>query len=115
MLLISRVPKGAAAGEVMPSKPLALERETYKAEFKATQGGAGRFGTHHAALVAQTVKNPPATRETWVQSLGWEDPLEKKTSIYSSILAWRIAWTEEPGELQPMGSQRVGTRTTERL
>ena len=61
------------------------------------------------------VANPPAMHETWVQSLGWEDPLEKKTSIYSSILAWRIAWTEEPGELQSMGSQRVGTRTTERL
>jgi len=47
-------------------------------------------------------------RETWVQSLGWEDPLEKKMAMQSSILAWRIPWTEEPGELQSMGLQRVG-------
>ena len=47
-------------------------------------------------------------RETWVQSLGWEDPLEKEMATHSSILAWRIPWTEEPGGLQSMGSQRVG-------
>ena len=58
--------------------------------------------------MAQLVKNLPATSETWVQSLGWEDPLEKGTATYSSILAWRILWTEEPGWLQSMGSQRVG-------
>ena len=45
------------------------------------------------------VKNPPAMQETWVQSLGWEDPLEKGKAAYSSILAWRIPWTEEPGRL----------------
>ena len=86
-----------------------------------------------ASLMAQLVKNPPAMWETWVWSLGWEDPqekgkathssiLEKKSSIcsclliflekematHSSILAWRITWTEEPGVLQSMGSQRVG-------
>ena len=60
------------------------------------------------ALVAQLVKNLPAMRETWVRSLGWEDPLEKGTATHSSSLAWRIAWTEEPGGLQSMGSQRVG-------
>ena len=54
------------------------------------------------------VKNPPATWETWVQSLGWEDPLEKGMAAHSSILAWEIPWTEEPGGLQSMGSQRVG-------
>ena len=54
------------------------------------------------------VKNPPAMRETWVQSLGWEDPLEKGKATHSSILAWRIPWTEEPGGLQSMGSKRVG-------
>ena len=59
-------------------------------------------------MVAQTVKNLPAMRETQVQSLGWEDPLEKGMAIHSSILAWTISWTEEPGVLQPMGSQRVG-------
>ena len=61
-----------------------------------------------ASLVTQTVKNPPAMREIWVQSLGWEDPLEKGMATHSSILAWRIPRTEEPGGLQSMGSQRVG-------
>ena len=54
------------------------------------------------------VKNPPAVQETWVQSLGWEDPLEKGTATHPSILAWRIPWTERPGRLQSIGSQRVG-------
>ena len=54
------------------------------------------------------VKNLPATRETWVQSLGQEDPLKKEMATHSSILAWRIPWTEEPGGVQSMGSQRVG-------
>ena len=62
-----------------------------------------------ASLVAQRVKNPPAMRETWVQSLGWEDPLEKEMAIHSSILAWEIPWTEEPGGLQSMGSQELDT------
>ena len=61
-----------------------------------------------ASLVAQMVKNPPAMQETWVQSLDWEDPLEKGVATYSSILAWRIPWTEEPGRLQSMGLPRVG-------
>ena len=54
------------------------------------------------------VKNPPAIQETQVQSLGWEDPLEKGMATHSSILAWEIPWTEEPGRLQSTGSQRVG-------
>ena len=61
-----------------------------------------------ASLVVQTVKNLPTMWETWVQSLGWEDPLEEGMSTLSSILAWRIPWTEESGGLQSMGSQRVG-------
>ena len=61
-----------------------------------------------ASLVVQLVKNLPAVQETWVQSLGWEDPLEKEMATHSSILAWKISWTEEPGGLQSMGSQRVG-------
>ena len=61
-----------------------------------------------ASLVAQIVKNLPAMQETWVLSLGWEDPLQKGMATHSSILAWRITWTEEPGGLQSMGSQRVG-------
>jgi len=55
----------------------------------------------------QTVKNLPAVQETWVQSLAWEDPLEKGKATHSSILAWRIPWTKEPGRLQSIGSQRV--------
>ena len=59
-------------------------------------------------LVAQTTKNLPAMWETWVQSLGQEDVLEKGMATHSSILAWRIPWTEEPSGLQFMGLQRVG-------
>ena len=61
-----------------------------------------------ASLVAQTAKNLPVMQETRDQSLGWEDPLEKEMATHSSTLAWKIPWTEEPGRLQPMGSQRVG-------
>ena len=61
-----------------------------------------------ASLVVQAVKNLPATWETWVRSLGWEDPLEEGKAMYSSILAWRSPWTEGPGRLQSMGLQRVG-------
>ena len=57
--------------------------------------------------MAQTVKNPPAMQETWVQSMGWEDPLEKGMATHSSILVWEIPWTEDPGGLQFMGLQRV--------
>ena len=61
-----------------------------------------------ASLVAQRLKPTPAMRDTWVRSLGWEDPLEKEMATHSSILAWRIQWMEEPGGLQSIGSQRVG-------
>ena len=61
-----------------------------------------------ASLVAQMVKNLPAMWEIWVGSLGQEDPLEKGMAVHSSILAWRIPWTEEPGGLQSIGLQRVG-------
>ena len=59
------------------------------------------------------IKNPPAVQETWVQFLGLEDPLEEVMATHSSILAWRIPWTEEPGELQSMGHKE--SDTTERL
>ena len=58
--------------------------------------------------MAQTVKRLLAVRETWIQSLGWGDPLEKEMATHSSTLAWKIPWTEEPGRLQSVGSQRVG-------
>ena len=60
-----------------------------------------------ASLGAQMVKNPPAVQETWVQSLGWEDALEEGMATHSSILVWRIPWTEKPGRLQSIGLQRV--------
>ena len=60
------------------------------------------------SLVAQSVKDLPAVQETQVQSLGLEEPLEKEMATHSSILAWKISWTEEPGGLQSMGLQRVG-------
>ena len=65
---------------------------------------------HHnwASLVAQRLKRLPAMWETWVRSLGQEDPLDKEMATHSSILAWRIPWTEESGGLQSIGSQRVG-------
>ena len=60
------------------------------------------------SLVAQTVKRLPTMQETWVWSLDWEDPLEKEMATHSSILTWKIPWTEDPGRLQSTGSQRVG-------
>ena len=61
-----------------------------------------------AFLMAQTAKNLPAMQETQVQSLGQEDPLKEEMATHSSLLAWRIPWTEKPGGLQSMGLQRVG-------
>ena len=58
--------------------------------------------------VAQMVKHLLTMRDTWVRSLGWEDPLEKEMATHSSTLAWKTPWTEEPGRLQSLGSQRVG-------
>ena len=63
--------------------------------------------------MAQTVKRLPTMRETWVQSLGWEDLLEKEMATHSSILPWEIPWTEEPGGLQSMGSQKSQTRLSD--
>ena len=66
------------------------------------------MATHSStSLITRLEKNLPAMQETWVQFLGREDPLEKKMAIHSSILAWKIPWTEEPGRLQSTGSQRV--------
>ena len=61
-----------------------------------------------ASLVAQRVKRLPAMRETWVRSLGWEDPVEKAVATHSSTFAWNIPWMEELGRLQSVGLQRVG-------
>ena len=64
--------------------------------------------TSGTSLVAQTVKRLPTMRETWVQSLGQEDLLEKEMATHSSIFAWKIPWTEQPGGLQSMGQPTVG-------
>ena len=64
---------------------------------------------YRASLVTQLVKNPPVMWETWGRSLGWEDPLEKRKATHSSILAWRISWSEEPAGLQSMGLQTSQT------
>ena len=69
---------------------------------------ANSMGSVPGPLVAQLVKNPPAMQETWVQSLGREDPLEEGMATHSNILAWRIPWTEDPTGLESRGSQRVG-------
>ena len=63
--------------------------------------------------MTQMVKNPPAMQETWIQFLGQEDPLEEGLAIHVSILAWRILWTEEPGGLQSMGSQKSRIQVTQ--
>ena len=68
----------------------------------------GTWEYYLTSLVVQRLKHLPGMLETWVQSLGWEDPLEKEMATHSSILSWRIPWREEPGRLQSMGSQRVG-------
>ena len=63
--------------------------------------------SYNCSMLAQTVKRLSTMQETPVQSLGWEDHLEKEMAIYSSTISWKIPWTEEPGRLQSMGSQRV--------
>ena len=68
-----------------------------------------RLAHFEASLLAQTVKNLLAVRETWVQSLGQENPLKEEMATHSSILAWKITWTEEPGRLQSMGLQKSQT------
>ena len=82
-----------------------LGRSTYFPN--SSQSFSFHLISYWASLVAQMVKSLPAVQDTWVQSLGSEDPLEKGMATHSSILAWRIPWTEEPGGLQSMGSQRV--------
>ena len=88
--------------------PCAAHLTVLTTPWRLAQGEQAGSGERKASLVAQVVKNPPATQETWIQSLGREGPLEKEMTTHSSILAWRIPWIEKPGGLQPMGSRRVG-------
>ena len=76
--------------------------------FEASATWLARLIPLPGLLVAQTVKRLSTIWETRVQFLGWEDPLEKEMAIHSRTIAWKIPWTEEPGRLQSMGSQRVG-------
>ena len=85
---------------------LGRELRSYKPHGVARKIGGGGG----ASLAAQRVKNLPAIQETWVRFLGQEDPLEKEMAAHSSILAWEISWTEEPGRLQSMGIQKSWTR-----
>ena len=81
------------------SDPVPALRVSYPPEVSA-------YSVSHppASPVAQAVKNPPGMQETWVRSLGWEEPLEKEMPTHSSVLAWKIPWTEEPGRLQTIVS-----------
>ena len=73
---------------------------------RSTRKGIGyQLQCFGASLVAQLINNLPAMWETWTRPLGWEDPLEEGMAAHSSVLAWRIPWTEEPGGLQSVGSQ----------
>ena len=76
---------------------------------------SGHLEKGKSSLVAQMVKRLSTMQETWVRSLGWENPLEKEMATHSSTIAWKIPWTEEPGRLQSMGSQRVGHDFTFKL
>ena len=82
-----------------------MDREAWRAVIHGVAKSRTRL---RASLVAQTVKLLPVMQETWAQSLCREDPLEKERATHSSILAWKIPWTEEPGGLQSIGSQSVG-------
>ena len=85
------------------------QRESHREEEGGSTYGLKRLiSTKGASPVAQTVKNPPEMQETRARSLGREDALEEGMATHSSVLAWRIPWTEEPGGLQSLGSQRVG-------
>ena len=82
---------------------LAIIKQLSRQELHSTAGNCQADD-----MVAQMVKNLPAVQETWLRSLGWEDPLERGMATHSSILGWLIPWIEEPGGLQSMGSHRVG-------
>ena len=85
-----------------------LAGKTFLNGIKQTSYSTSQFLDLWASLVAQTVKNLPVMQKTRVQFLGCENPLGKEMATYSSILAWKTPWTEEPGRLQSMGSQKVG-------
>ena len=109
--------EGMATHSSIPAWRIPMNRKAWQAIVHGVAKSQTRLGdqVQHstktmrgASLVAQMLKNLPAMQETWIQSLGWEDPLEKGMHTHSSILIWTIPWTEEPGRLQFMGSLRAG-------
>ena len=99
-----RLPSTRQSGRVKEPRRTALSHGSQSRVY----GNRVGFMVIGASLVAQRLKHLPTMLETWVRSLGQEDPLEKEMATHSSILAWRTPWTEEPGRLQSTGSQRVG-------
>ena len=102
-------PERATAAPCLPRGPSKMSRKVWPSLlwnycFSSLSWG---FPGGSASLVDQLVKNLTIMQETWVQSLGWEDSLEKEITMHSNILAWKIPWTEEPGRLQSIGLQRV--------
>ena len=105
-------------GNGYPLQHSCLEKSMNRGAWQATVTGITKSWTLNdlhftslprgASLVVQRVKCLPAMQETWVQSLGQEDPLEKEMATHSSTLAWKIPWTEKPGRLQSIGSRTVG-------
>ena len=98
---VSLNPNSPAQHIVRPNKWKGRSLEWRKVYYKDQAWGA--------SLLTQSVKNLPAVQETWVRVLDWEDPLEKEMTTHSSILAWKIPWTEEPGRLQTVGLQELNT------
>ena len=105
--LHSSAGEGMVLSQEEADSPVLCQVDTMVVYMSDHCGNSNRTLTR-TSLVAQMVKYLPAMQETQVQSLGGEDPLEKEMATHFSILAWRIPWTEEPGRLQSMGSQRVG-------
>ena len=98
---------------VVPRESAIPHKEAYCTPQMEITWGQVAFLAGEKLGISSPLKHLPTMRETWVQSLGWEDPLEKAMAPHSSTLAWKIPWMEEPGRLQSMGSLRVGQ--TERL
>ena len=104
--LLIKIDKTMPFSQIVPLSPSPTEsKRLFYTSVSLLLSGIQCYGV---SLVAQRLKHLPLMQETWVRSLGREDPLEKEVAIHASILAWRIPWMEEPGRLQSMGWQRVG-------
>ena len=107
--MVKNLPANGNSAQFLVQKiPRALGQLSLCATTSEPMSTTQKWCWARASLVAQTLKRLPAMRETWVRSLGQEDPMEKEMAIHSSTLAWKIPWMEEPGRLKSMGLQRVG-------